>query len=254
VSEGDRFADAGNFGLVVVEDDELEWAFQAAVTDGAAGLHSLDEAFVNAACLLLVGGVGAEAEGRASLELAEAAQDEPMRAVALGELARAVQGAGDLDSALTYLRQVKAIREVNGTDRALALTQRSIGEVYAEKRQYDDAIEAIRGAANTLRNLDPVQYANVLTSLAKVYLQSGRADDAEPLLTEALEITQEFGSRHYQAQALVVLGDVGYRQDDAEGARHHWTVAREIYIASGDPEAARVTERLDRLPPPTPKA
>jgi tetratricopeptide (TPR) repeat protein len=174
--------------------------------------------------------------------------------VALGELARAVQGAGDLDGALACLSQVKAIRDVVGTDRASALTQRSIGEVYAEQRRYDDAINAIREAADTLRPLDRVQYANVLTSLAAVYLQCGRAEDTEPILAEALEIAEEFGSQRYQAQVLEVQGDVAEQRGDVETARHHWTAAREIYDANGDREAARVTERLDRLPPLTSEA
>ncbi|HEV7976052.1 tetratricopeptide repeat protein [Amycolatopsis sp.] len=122
------------------------------------------------------------------------------------------------------MRQVKKIREVIGTDRAVAVAQRRIGEMLADQQQYSAAIAAMRGAADMMVSLDRAQYARVLTSLAAVYLRCGRADDAGPLLTEALDITREIGSTHDQAEVLVVLGDV---------ARHRTTPTK--HTSTGPP-------------------
>jgi len=187
-------------------------------------------------------------EGQAALDLAEQANDESTKATVLGELAGAVQGNGDLPGALAYLKRVKEIREVIGTERAVALSRR-IGEVLAELERYDEAIDALREAAEAMSSLDRAQHARALTSLASVYLRSGRASGAVPPLTQALGIARELGSTHYEAEALVVLGDFAWQRGDVDEAREHWTVAHETYSASGDPKAAEVADRLTRTPP-----
>jgi predicted negative regulator of RcsB-dependent stress response len=188
-------------------------------------------------------------EGQTALRLIEGMDDEFTRAMVLGELAGAVQGNGDLQGALAYLKQVKEIREVIGTERAAALAQRRIGEVLADLERYDEAVEALRSAAEVMSGLDRALRARTLTSLASVYLRAGRESDALPPLTEALAVARELGSPRYEAEVLLVLGDVVWRRGDVDEAREHWTAARETYSASGDPKAAELTERLSRTPP-----
>jgi tetratricopeptide (TPR) repeat protein len=187
-------------------------------------------------------------EGREALRLAEQEYDEATRVMVLGELAGAVQGNGDLLGALTYLRQVKEISDVIGTSRAAALAQRRIGELLAELGEYDEAIEALLQAAEALVSQDQALRARTLTSLGSVYLRSGRAPDAASPLAEALEIARELGSPRYQAEVLLVLGDVAWQRGDVAEARERWVAAHEFYSASGDPKAAELAERLSRAP------
>ncbi|WP_052372384.1 tetratricopeptide repeat protein [Amycolatopsis taiwanensis] len=189
-------------------------------------------------------------ESHAALRLAEQAHDEFTKAAVHSELAGALQGKGDLQGALACLMQAKEIREVIGTQRAVTLCQRRIGEVLAELERYDEAAVALRQAADALSELDRAQYARALTILGSVYLRSGRESEAVPLLTEALEIADELGSPRYQAEVLVVLGDVVSQVGDVDEAREHWTAAHGIYSSSGDPKAAEIAERLTRTPLP----
>jgi tetratricopeptide (TPR) repeat protein len=188
-------------------------------------------------------------EGHAALRLIERTDDESTRAMVLGELAGAVQGNGDLPGALAYLKQVKEIRAVIGTERSVALAQRRIGEVLAELGRHDEAIEALREAADTMSSLDRALRARTLTSLASVYLRAGRGSDALPPLTEALGVARELGSTRYEAEALLVLGDFAWQRGDVDEAREHWAVAHQAYSAGGDPKAAELAERLTRTPP-----
>jgi len=187
-------------------------------------------------------------EGREALRLAEQEDDEDTRVMVLGELAGAVQGTGDLQGALTYLKQVKEIREVIGTKRAEALAQRRIGELLAELGEYDEAIESLREAAEAMASRDRALFARILTSLGSVYLRSGRAPDAEQPLAEALDIARELGSPRYQAEVLFVLGDVAWQRGDVAKARERWAAAHEFYSVNGDPKTAELDERLARTP------
>jgi tetratricopeptide (TPR) repeat protein len=189
-------------------------------------------------------------EGHTALCLIERTDDEFTRVMVLGELAGAVRGSGDLLGALAYLKRVKEIREVLGTGRAVALVQRRIGEVLAELERFDEAVEALHDAAEALSGLDRALRARTLTSLASVYLRAGRESDALPPLTEALAVARELGSPRYQAEALVVLGDVAWQRGDAGEAHGHWAAAHETYRGSGDPKTAELAERLARTPPP----
>jgi tetratricopeptide (TPR) repeat protein len=189
-------------------------------------------------------------EAQLALSLAEQEHDEFTKATALSELAAALQGKGDLPAALSYFQQAKRIREIIGTDRAVALCLRQIGEVLAKLDRYEEAVVALREAADAMATLDQAQYARILTRLGAVYLWFGDARDALVPLTEALRIARELGSRHYQAEVHLLLGDVAWERSDADEAREHWTVAHGIYSASGDPRQTELAERLGRIPLP----
>jgi tetratricopeptide (TPR) repeat protein len=183
-------------------------------------------------------------EGRIALDLAVQKNDKATQAMVLGELAGAVQGTGDLHGALSYLHQAKEIRDVIGTDRAVALILRRIGEILDQLGRTEEAVVALRTAADALLDLDRAQHGSTLTRLGAVYLRSGRISDAMPLLTTALSIAREFDSPHYEAAALVVLGDAAWHHNNAAKASDRWTAAHTIYSASGDPKAADVERRL----------
>jgi tetratricopeptide (TPR) repeat protein len=189
-------------------------------------------------------------ENHEALRLAEEADDEFTKAAALSELAGAAQGKGDLPAALAYLTRAKEVRDVIGTDRAVALCQRRIGEVLAELGRHEEAITALREAADAMALLDRAQHARALTSLGSVYLRAGHVLDAIPLLTNALETTRQLGSTHYEAEVLVVLGDIAWQRGETDMAQEHWTGAHSIYSASGDPKTGELADRLKRLPSP----
>ena len=190
-------------------------------------------------------------EGQVALDLAVQENDESTKATALGELAGALQGIGDLSGALTCLQEARQIRLVIGTDRAAAVLQRRIGEVLDALGRSDEAADQIGAAVAALSTVDPAQHSAALTSLGSLFFRAGRASEAEPLLTEALDIARELGFPHYQASALLTLGDIAWHRNNATDAARQWTAALQIYAAGGSPKATDVAARLNRVPSET---
>jgi hypothetical protein len=47
-----------------------------------------------------------------------------------------------------------------------------------------------------------------LALLAETYVQIGQAQEALPLLTEALALTHQYGGHYYQAEVYRLIGDM----------------------------------------------
>jgi tetratricopeptide (TPR) repeat protein len=212
-------------------DPSAEASLRAQLASALTNLHRYDEAV---------------RESDSARELAEQAGDEATQAVALGELARALEGKGDLPAALAHLAHVKQIRDRIGSGRAVALTQRWIGEILAGLGRYGEAVAILREAIGVFATLDRAQYARAMTILAAIHLRSGQVEQAAPMLTEALEIARELGSSRYEAEALFVLGDLAWQRRDFGKARDTWSAALQFYIRSGDRKIGEIRQRLAR--------
>jgi len=188
-------------------------------------------------------------EHQRALRLAEENDDRFITAAALSELAGAAQGRDNLEEALGYLHRAKEIREVIGTERALALCRRRIGEVLCELGRHEEAATELRRAADALAALDKGQHARALASLGANYVRWGRPAEAENPLVTALAMSTELGSPHYRARALTALGDLTRLNGDLDAARGFYDEAHRIYVDSGDPRAADVAERLADVTP-----
>jgi len=184
-----------------------------------------------------------------ALRLAEENDDRFITAAALSELAGAAQGRDDLEEALGYLYRAKEIREVIGTERALALCRRRIGEVLCELGRHEEAATELREAADALAPLDQGQHARALTSLGANYVRWGRPGEAEEPLVTALAMSTRLGSPHYRARALTALGDLTRLTGDLDAARRHYGEAHRIYVESGDPRTADLSDRLSDVTP-----
>ncbi len=187
-------------------------------------------------------------ENLLALELARQDEDDFAIAAALSELAGVAQGMGDLAGAVEYLREAVAIREVVGTERAVAIGRRRIGEVLCELGQFDEATSELAGAATMLAGLDDLpQRVRALTSLGIAYLRQGRLGDAERSLSLGLDLVRPTGLPYYEALASDALGDVAEQTGDLVAAARHWSTAYEIYARTDDPHTAAVAGKLAQV-------
>lgn len=190
----------------------------------------------------------AQEENLLALKLAREDNDDFATAAALSELAGVTQGMGDLPGAVAYLREAVAIRKVVGTERAVAIGRRRLGEVLCELGQFDDATSELAGAATMLAAMDDLpQHVRALTSLGIAYLRQGRLGDAERSLSLGLDLVRPTDLRYYTALASDALGDVAEQTGDLVAAAHHWSTAYEIYAATDDPHTAAVAGKLARV-------
>ncbi|HKN99522.1 MAG TPA: tetratricopeptide repeat protein [Pseudonocardiaceae bacterium] len=197
----------------------------------------------------------ADRELRTALTLAEQADDQFTVATTLSELAGLAQATGDLAGALDYLRAARALREVIGTPRAVALCRRRTGEVLAQLGRSDEAITELSAAAGVLRELgDLAQHAKALAALGTVYADLDRTADAVAVLTTAVRQAGEVGAARYRADAQTALGELAARTGRVTDARNHLTDALSYYADSGDPKADVVAARLAAITEPRPPA
>jgi serine/threonine protein kinase/tetratricopeptide (TPR) repeat protein len=95
----------------------------------------------------------------------------------------------------------------------------------------------------------PVVRGQLLDTLGKVYLELGRAEQAEPLLRDALAVRRaHFGPRHAAvAETLGRLARVRLLRHDREESRRLYEEALAIYEATDGPTSARYAEVLNNL-------
>ncbi|MEV8440037.1 tetratricopeptide repeat protein [Actinosynnema sp. NPDC051121] len=190
----------------------------------------------------------AEREGVRALALAEQDGDDQAAAVALTELGGVAQGSGDLHLALARLARAREIRRRTGSARAEALCSRRIGEVLAELGRDDDAMAELRSAADAMGRLgDEVGRARCLMSVAAVELGRERHAEAEEHLRTALDVVRRTGSPFYEAEILVLLGEVAESTGDLPAARERYGEAQRLFAGSGNPKTATIEARLAEL-------
>lgn len=177
-------------------------------------------------------------------------------ATALVELAAAWRGKGHLHTALADLRRAKEIREAIDKTRAVAQCQRQIGSLLTELGQYEEAVAELRQALDRVPAAD-TERSRILSELGTALLRWGRVAEAEPLLSQALEIATALRSDLRGAEAFTALAELELARSDKARAQAHLVSARDLYAKLGSPKAEDLVTRLDRLAeegPPAPQS
>ncbi|MFI6031563.1 tetratricopeptide repeat protein [Amycolatopsis magusensis] len=188
------------------------------------------------------------AENEVALHLATEHGHQPSVATALAQLGRCARGKGDLPGALDYYRRAAELQERLGITRGVALCRRRAGDVLANLGRYDEAEGELRAAAGLMEELgDLNQYARALMVLGTTQRHRGELGESADTLERALSVVRGLASPFYLAEVLSALGDLAEARGDLESARDYLTEAREHYLATGDPQAAGIATRLDRL-------
>ena len=101
--------------------------------------------------------------------------------------------AGRFGEALQAAEEALAILEkrYGAADRRLAPALKAIGAVHFRQARHKDVDAYYERAAALLEKGDPVAYANSLTDLGKLYINSGRAKQAVPLYRRALAVYEK---------------------------------------------------------------
>jgi eukaryotic-like serine/threonine-protein kinase len=191
---------------------------------------------------------------RGSERIQAVLEDQPaVQARLLRVMGDAYGGLGLYSQSTPLLERAVALgsRE-GGSDRAeLARALEGLGVVYGRQGRFGDAESALQRA----RDLSPpgtVEYASVLGSLGGVLVQRGQADEAEPLLREALEICERLlGPDHPDTgNVLATLGALHLmqrRHDAAEPHLRRVLAIRERSLGRDHPALAGVLNNLGAL-------
>ncbi|MCZ2095354.1 MAG: tetratricopeptide repeat protein, partial [Anaerolineae bacterium] len=107
---------------------------------------------------------------------------------------------------------------------------------------YTSALEKSRASG------DRENLVRTLARLAALYRRTARAEQARPLLDEALAIARRMDYKKGLADIAAVQGDLAQDSGDFEAARRSYAEARRLYAILHDPLADRLQERLTAVP------
>jgi tetratricopeptide (TPR) repeat protein len=164
-------------------------------------------------------------------------------------LADALHSLGRLEPAFeASVQSLEVLREA-GNDFLLVIGLNNHGEYCLELGRLKEAEECLREALAVPREASEYGYGYAMHNLGRVYLASGRADEAIASFTEAHRIHLISGNLEEQATALKFLGAAQRNKGEEELGRESLTAALMIFKALKlDAEVDEIQSVLAALP------
>jgi len=142
---------------------------------------------------------------------------------------------GDPPASVEFNERAIAVFRQHGSRLFEALSLQAIGGVWANERQFSKARHVFSEAIVIFRDLEvPALEADTIANLAGVELMSGRIEEAEAYVREALALERRLGNRRFEGVCLYLLGVITYERDDPRQAEQLLVEASELLKESGD--------------------
>ncbi|TGB14838.1 hypothetical protein E2651_04525 [Streptomyces sp. MZ04] len=156
----------------------------------------------------------------------------------------------DLPRAMAAYRKSLELNVQGREMRGAAIATYFLGRAQDAHGDLADALETLREAHRALTACDdPRMAARVLIALGTAHERSGRTDEAITALKGAAESLRALEAFHYEAEARVAVAKILEAGDeDAAGRRALVLRAAEIYESEGNPEAEELRRWLGRMP------
>ena len=165
-------------------------------------------------------------------------------AESLHNLAEANSKLGQYDKALAqYLKAIETRRGM-GDQRGVAIESESMAPIFAAQGRYGAAIAAMQEAVKTL---DQLKERTTFTVEAKagwggILAQSGRGDEGQKSIDEALNIAREIKNSAVASLAMNAMGEVGFYQGDYSAARQQYEKALQTATQAADKERILISK------------
>lgn len=171
---------------------------------------------------------------RKALTLAKALNNEKAQAICYGRLGIAYDELAEkdnfnrklFDSALYYNKKAARLSEQVGDLSYARTTYSNIGNTYSKLKNYAKAEEY------TLKSLAVPGFEEnkgvTLVNLGKIYLETGRYDEAKKILDSAMRNTTHFGTRKYQLEAYYRFHELDKKKGDYKNALKNYVSYKEI--------------------------
>lgn len=171
---------------------------------------------------------------RESLVLAEKLDDKKAQAVCLGRIGIAYDELAEqdnfnlklFDSALYYNLKAAQLSEEAGDLAFARTTYSNIGNSYSKLKNYDKAEEY------TIKSLAVPGFEErkgvTLVNLGKIYLETGRYEEAKKILDSAMRNTLYYGTRKYQFEAFYRLHELDVKRNNYKSALNNYISYKSI--------------------------
>ncbi len=128
---------------------------------------------------------------------------------------------GQYDQAVTqYLRALDLRRSI-GDARGAAIESYSLGALFQHQGRFGAALKSKEEALKTFLDLKDRTFwmAEILGGYGDVLIQSGRGDESQKYLDDALSLSRELKNDGMLAQTLGFMGDASFYRGDLKSAR-----------------------------------
>ena len=189
----------------------------------------------------------------ALLERAEAIYDSADDSDGLGRVYRTFGnyhiGLEEPKAAIEYYERAAEQYEQSGNPHGYANTSFNLGLTYVNLHQPATAVEYLENAIENFAGVGSRAGAGMAgTELARVLLQLGRLDEADSMVSQAIDHLQASQSMRRLAQAYVVYGVVLEAREELSDAERSYQDAIHLYEDLGiEHEAEGVRAHLDRV-------
>ena len=168
--------------------------------------------------------------GKETLRMAEEVGHPAPIAWALGLLASAHCGRGDVAEAIDLSARSLALARERGVHNLIQVASAFLGSAYTLAGRTREAVACLEEAVEAGRSTNsvvPVLVPVTLLSLGRAYLSAGRRDDATERAREALAACRERTIRNLEAKAIHLMGDIaaGHEPPALEEAVQHYREA-----------------------------
>ena len=172
------------------------------------------------------------------------------QANAHNDMALVAEQQGDFARGLHHAQQALGHFEAAGSTAARANSLNTVGWFHALLGDHRKALEYCTRALELFQGLhDAAGEAGTWDSVGYAHHSLGELPQAIAAYQTSIDRFRVIGDRFYEAGTLVRLGDVQFAAGDADAAERTWREALGILEELQHPDAAKVTAKLDGLPP-----
>jgi tetratricopeptide (TPR) repeat protein len=158
----------------------------------------------------------------AAVRIAQAADHSFTLYFALFDLGRAHLRRGDLPRAIRLLERGLDLCRTWQIVVGIARVAATLGAAYALAGRADEALPLVSGAVEEFRSRqNHTRPALILLCAGMTYLSAGRIDEAASHSREALALTRRLGARGSEAHALCLAGDVASTGGSADAEGYY---------------------------------
>jgi tetratricopeptide (TPR) repeat protein len=145
---------------------------------------------------------------------------------------------GQYDQAVTqYMRALDLRRSMNDT-RGAAIESYTVGVMFGYQGRFGAALNSLQDALKTFQALqDKTNWmADISGSYGEALILSGRGQESQPYLEQALNLSRELKSDGLIAQTLTFQGDAAFYRGDFKSASGLYQQALQAAVRSKEPD------------------
>jgi tetratricopeptide (TPR) repeat protein len=165
-----------------------------------------------------------------ALQTAKSISDDNLVAISYSDIAGIYQLFGDFETSSKLLLKSYDIHKANNNDVARAIVLTNLGNIYRDKKAYDEAIVAYREAFELhLHAGEDFKAAHTLSSLARTFSLSGNTEQASKLLVQAADIYNSLNAYKFKGDNYLLLAELYVSELTTAKAQEWLDIAKQTF-------------------------